>query len=293
MSHSDGMERLTDIRRAGRRLVRALKDRVPKSRSILIAAGEVVVMAPHGGAPTTVAAAPSTDEGRNTEPYHVCPCCMRGSFTFKPYGPSQRPAAACPSCRSLERHRFLWLCVNRMYPDALDGSTIVHFAPEAALQSWLSKRGGSYVRVDLDESRADVQADITDMSAFRDGCADIVVCSHVLEHVPDDGAALRELRRILAPDGFAFLMVPQYNARQTFEDPSITDPEGRKRAFGQTDHVRRYGRDFADRVRATGFAVTEHTVGDVLTPEEAEVFRCDRASGSVFVARHPQSVVTQ
>jgi SAM-dependent methyltransferase len=274
-------------RRVGRRLLDSRQDRGANERSVIISAREVVIVTSAGNLQVDTAinaAAPSVGDN---ESFHICPCCLHGSFTFKPYGPSRRPAASCPSCGSLERHRFLWLCLNRLYGDLLDGSRILHFAPEPAVQRLLAKRGGSYLRADLDETRADVQADITDMAAFEDGSYDVIVCSHVLEHVPDDAAALRELRRLLAPGGVAFLMVPQYNAQATFEDPSITDPEERKRAFGQADHVRRYGRDFSDRVRASGFALTEHTVGAVLTPEEARVFRCDRASGSVFAARHP------
>ena len=97
--------------------------------------------------------------------------------------------------------------------------------------------------------------DIHDL-VFRDGTFDFVICSHVLEHVDDDRAAMREIRRVLRPDGTALIMVPILSpGGRTFEDATITTPEGRERAFGQTDHVRRYGGDFPDRAREAGLEV--------------------------------------
>ena len=84
---------------------------------------------------------------------------------------------------------------------------------------------------------------------------DAVICNHVLEHVPDDRAAMRELRRILRPGGIAVLMVPFRPDRQTYEDPTIVDPEQRTAVFGQFDHVRLYGSDYLDRLREAGFEV--------------------------------------
>jgi SAM-dependent methyltransferase len=89
-----------------------------------------------------------------------------------------------------------------------------------------------------------------------DASFDAVLCSHVLEHVPADGAAMRELRRITAPGGWCLVMVPlDLRSEQTYEDPSITLPEDRTRAFWQHDHVRLYAADIGERLAAAGFAV--------------------------------------
>jgi SAM-dependent methyltransferase len=129
---------------------------------------------------------------------------------------------------------------------------VLHFAPELAIRRVLDEIGvGSYLSVDLEPGRADLAADITDLP-LEDRAFDLVICSHVLEHVADDGAALRELARVTAPNGEALLLTPvSYGLEATVEDPSAT-PEERLRRFGQDDHVRVYGRDFADRLTGAG-----------------------------------------
>jgi ubiquinone/menaquinone biosynthesis C-methylase UbiE len=120
-----------------------------------------------------------------------------------------------------------------------------------------------------------VKEDITKIS-FPDNSFDIIFCSHVLEHIPDDRLAMRELYRILKPEGFAILQVPikdVFNGRvidKTYEDFSITTPEGREKAFGQNDHVRVYGRDFKDRIASVGFVVREEKFINSLPAELVE-----------------------
>jgi hypothetical protein len=78
---------------------------------------------------------------------------------------------------------------------------------------------------------------------------------------------MAELRRVVRPGGAALLMVPLEEGRPTYEDPSITAPAERRRAFGQEDHVRVYGDDFGDRLREAGFAVRREMYARALGPE--------------------------
>ena len=94
-----------------------------------------------------------------------------------------------------------------------------------------------------------MRTDLT-RAGLRSGAFDVVVLLHVLEHIHDDGAALRELRRLLAPDGIALVMVP-LRAGLTIEDPLASAQERRER-FGQADHVRLYGEDIARRFEKAG-----------------------------------------
>jgi SAM-dependent methyltransferase len=91
---------------------------------------------------------------------------------------------------------------------------------------------------------------------FPDRSFDIVIACDVLEHIVDDGVALRECWRVLRRGGTAILTVPQSDGDiATFEDPEITTPEGRAEAYGQSDHVRNYGTDFVERISTAGFHV--------------------------------------
>jgi ubiquinone/menaquinone biosynthesis C-methylase UbiE len=104
---------------------------------------------------------------------------------------------------------------------------------------------------------------------LEDESVDVVICNHILEHVEDDRKALRELHRILTPNGWGVVLVPQdYEREETFEDDSITSPEERARIFGQYDHRRIYGRDYAKRVAECGFEVEEIEYENALSEEE-------------------------
>lgn len=179
-------------------------------------------------------------------------------------GGGHRPNDICPVCRSNGRTRLVHQYLLREvlgHP----GSTpfrVLHFAPELGIALFLlSRRAGTeYLTADLNPEAFYyggnmTRASLTDIP-FPDSAFDLVICNHVLEHVPDDGLAMREVYRVLKPGGQAILQVPISAKRQiTDEDPSITSPRERERRFGQPDHVRIYGADYPDRLAAAGFLV--------------------------------------
>ena len=128
-----------------------------------------------------------------------------------------------------------------------------------------------------------MKMDIMDIQ-YPDESFDVIYCSHVLEHVPDDRKAMREFRRVLKRGGWAILLVP-ITAGKTHEDPSITEPAERLRVFGQEDHVRIYGPDYVDRLREAGFAVTETRVPDLVSPEDAQLMGLTQAAGEIHLCR--------
>lgn len=185
-------------------------------------------------------------------------------------------------CGSTERHRLAWLFLQKK-TNLFDGhpKKVLHIAPEAAFVPRFEKLfGDDYITADLYEPRVKVKMDITDIQ-FDDNTFDFTLCSHVLEHVPNDRLAMREFYRTLKTGGFAILLVPIWSTEPTFEDPSIVDPAARLAAFGQSDHVRNYGPDYIDRLREAGFSVEKISATDFLGKEEIDLMRLEGA-GDIF-----------
>jgi SAM-dependent methyltransferase len=189
-----------------------------------------------------------------------CPICRGDFVTFLPYGVRKRPNAQCPSCGSLERQRMIWLFAEQrgLFKSR---QRLLHVSPEKILFKKFSLDANiDYVPIDKFDPgyrypKGTENVDITAMP-YADDSFNAILCIHVLEHVPDDHLAMTELRRVLKPGGWAIIQVPLDKKRaSTYEDFSITDPAEREKAFGQPDHLRWYGRDYAERLRRAGFEV--------------------------------------
>jgi SAM-dependent methyltransferase len=164
--------------------------------------------------------------------------------------------STCLGCFSQPRHRAFVFYFKKIVPKDKP-LKLLHFAPEPFVAKFLqSYQALDYLSVDIDQDKAMKKEDITNLS-FGDSSFDIIICSHVLEHVINDNKAMRELFRILKPGGFAIIDVPiDYSRAETYEDFNITSPEKRTEVFWQFDHLRLYGRDFPDKLRQAGFKVT-------------------------------------
>jgi SAM-dependent methyltransferase len=218
----------------------------------------------------------------------TCPCCGGSFREFRAH--RGRAGARCPRCGALERHRALFLWLERS-TDLLSAElSVLHVAPEYELQRRLTRLPNlDYLSADLDSPLAMVRTDLTAME-FPDESFDVVLCNHVLEHVDDDKCALREIGRVLRPAGWAVLQVPvEHDREMTFEDPAITTPAGRLRAYGQEDHARAYGRDFPERVRSAGLDVDVVDPSDSLSSEEIRRFGLERRGRieEIYIGRRP------
>ena len=193
---------------------------------------------------------------------------------FLSYGyEKQRDNVLSPSTLSLERHRLLWLYLQNETDFFSAKKKVLHFAPEQCFLKRFRKLDNlNYTTTDLLSPIADVKADICDLP-FEDNSYDTILCNHVLEHIPDDSKAMKELFRVLKPGGYGIFQIPQdLNRETTFEDNTITDKAERAKIFGQYDHVRVYGRDYFDKLRSIGFKVEEVNYTASLSTEEIEKY---------------------
>jgi len=184
-----------------------------------------------------------------------CPCCQHKFKKFLTYGVKARAGALCPWCLALERHRLLWKYLEDKTDIYTKELSVLHFAPEHQFQERLkAAKNITYLSCDLDMPTAMEKQDITKLT-YSDNSFDVILCNHVLEHIPDDAKAMQELYRVLKPNGWAILQTPMLAKPKTLEDLTITNPKERERVFGQNDHVRIYGDDKRQRLEAAGFTV--------------------------------------
>lgn len=213
-----------------------------------------------------------------------CPVCGRSAAQFVPF--NGRPGAACLGCGALERHRMFWLFFKRQTDLFTAPLRVLHIAPEENMEPRLRALPNlDYVTADLLRDDVDLKLDVTRLD-LPDESFDVVLCSHVLEHVDDDRLAMRELLRITRRGGWAILTAPvSQDLAETYEDWSITSVEGRLAAFGQGDHVRLHGRNYPDLLRAEGWSVEERPMA--LTAEEERRYGIPEKEQRIYLGRRP------
>jgi SAM-dependent methyltransferase len=162
----------------------------------------------------------------------------------------------CRQCGCTDRERLYALFFET---ETIAAATrVLDFAPGAAFITWAKNKFlQGYQTADLYKDEVDIHVDIAAMTDIPGQSLDYLICSHILEHVPNDKAAMQEIRRVLKPGGKALVMVPIIRSLQhTTENVENTDPAFRWKYFGQEDHVRWYGKsDFITRLQHAGLHV--------------------------------------
>lgn len=159
----------------------------------------------------------------------------------------------CPACGSLPRNRRLWQILTENFE--LKGD-VLDFSPSRCLYRKLKAHTEiTYVATDFaNEFLAEYQYNITNIPQ-PNHTFDLICCFHILEHIEDDRQAMRELFRVLKPNGLCLLQTP-FQQGSIYENPAIQTPEGRKIHFGQEDHVRVYAVEgLRERLESVGFQV--------------------------------------
>lgn len=205
---------------------------------------------------------------------YFCPVC-HAYYPFLPFRSPLRnrpfPGVECPLCGSVWRTRILYLICQTLWLNRQDNVTVVHTAPERPLwQTFSQKKNWNYIPIDLFPEKFPpeyqcVKADLTQLP-FEDQTTDFFISSQVLEHVPDEKTALKEIFRILKPTGKALLCLPVSDMPKTLEEADIIRQksldreltnEERLQFFGQSDHVRLFGQDVLSLFYETGFKVNQ------------------------------------
>ncbi len=216
---------------------------------------------------------------------HECPICENKFRKMLPYGNKGAVNRLCPSCLSLERHRLIWLYLKQKTGFFTDNLKVLHIAPEQSFfKRFKALENLDYTTGDLESPIVDIHFDIQNIP-FEDNTYDVVMANHVLEHIPDEYKATSELYRILKPGGWAILQVPiNPNFKETYEDKSITDPKEREKHFGQYDHLRHHGLDYANRLEKSGFKVDSNMFVKDLGEELIEKYRLSK-NETLYVAQ--------
>jgi SAM-dependent methyltransferase len=216
----------------------------------------------------------SSESTLDDYPRRYCPICHNVVRSeFRP-GPGGRPNASCPKCRTLDRHRFFAILLSILEPVIDDLDVLLEVAPSPETSPLLAELEPElHLKFDLgaDNRLVDVLGSLT-AAPLRDDSVDLMVCYHVLEHIPDDRAAMREMARVLSPNGLALVQVPFRAGTVTDEDPDAPEEE-RVRRFGQADHVRYYGDDFEDRLVEAGLAFRRVTPRSLLGEDMCDWLR--------------------
>nr|WP_314493683.1 methyltransferase domain-containing protein [uncultured Chryseobacterium sp.] len=228
--------------------------------------------------------------------YH-CPYCGYNSKDLKIVGHDLKVlrdlqvvgggkrAAGCFKCGSRDRERLLYAFIigELKLPK---NTSILHIAPEPKLSGVISKQDfEEYICGDLFTEGYQYPDYVKNINVldipYEETHFDLVICNHVLEHIPDDERAIKEIYRVLKRGGKAVLQVPiSKNRNVTFEDFSISDPKKREEMFGQFDHVRIYGQDYIQRLENAGFQVSRINISKDykkfgINPDE-DIFFCEK-----------------
>lgn len=185
---------------------------------------------------------------------YQCNICTKSFGRFRSHGIIRRNNVKCPYCLSLERTRLLWFYLIRELKIKKNNYTILHVAPEAGISKKLKEiNKSSYYSIDINPLNADIKMDLTNLN-FPDNFFDIIICAHVLGHIPDEDKAIKEMFRVLKKTGKTLILTVMGNGK-TLENNNITSTKERIKKYGEPDLVRLHGSNFNEKLRNHGFKV--------------------------------------
>lgn len=202
-----------------------------------------------------------------------CNLCNQTFRKFKSKGNNiiVRRNAVCPKCESLERTRVLNEFLKNETEIFLKPLKVLHIAPEKCIYDLIKKTNCEYIDGDINPALATHQIDITDIK-YSDNYFDLIICAHVLGHVPDEKKAISELYRVLNTTGKLIVQTLIGKNSITLEDNNIILPHERLKIYGEHDLVRLHGLDFSNRLKIENTKVTTIDYKNTFTKKEQEKF---------------------
>ncbi|MDN3619916.1 methyltransferase domain-containing protein [Polaribacter undariae] len=211
-----------------------------------------------------------------------CNCCNSNFSRFLDFGDyKKRKNAICPNCLSLERTRMLWLFLKDS--KYLKEKTILQFAPFKVIEKKIKQISSvKYISGDIDPTLAMKKIDITEID-YNKNSFDVILCSHVLSVVKNDKKAIKELYRVLKPNGTLILQTYIFKKyEKTFEDFNIKTNDERYKAYGKHYLQRCYGKDFTERFLKEGFSVDIYDPKKFFTVNEIKKYGIQN-SGVIYL----------
>jgi SAM-dependent methyltransferase len=232
---------------------------------------------------------------------YTCNVCGQKNATFSPlpmhylhqrfvhgyvHGYSRAETAnfmnfTCNNCQAADRVRLYVLYLEKIRPQ-LNGNTIkiLDIAPTVPFTNYLKKHHEYNIRTaDLYADGVDDKVDIQKMTIYEDNKFDAFICSHVLEHVDDDVAGMKELYRVLKPGGWGILMVPiLLELTEDYQIDGITTETDRWKHYGHSDHRRYYSKSgYVSKLKSAGFKIDQLGI-DFFGKESFEKFAITETS---------------
>lgn len=187
-------------------------------------------------------------------------------------GGGYRESCTCPYCGAGDRQRWLYYVLQKKIDLFNASGKILHLAPEKSIQKYIRQNKQiDYYTGDIRPGRAMYVIDITDIQ-YKDNTFDYAISNHIMEHISDEEKAVSEIKRVLKPSGKWIFSFPVCTDMKTYEDKTITSPEQRLKAYGQKDHVRLYGYDFAERYERYGLKLQIYSPKNELDDDEINKF---------------------
>ena len=217
---------------------------------------------------------------------YICPCCGGSYKKFLPVGTTFRSSAQCPGCNSLERHRLLLLYLKKKTNFFKNELKVLYFAPNKIFLSIFKQLHNiELITADLKSPLAMIKTNITNL-IFNDKSFDVILCSHVLEHVENDMKAMRELFRVLKSQGWAIIQSPiDDSLLKTINGNKNLSSSERRKLFGEDDHYRIYGVDYKNRLEKAGFNVLVDEFVMKLKNKTIKMFGLDNTEKIYFCSK--------